>query len=87
MMWWRLIVKHAGMNGKRRVGACWCNGLFVVRQARLASRTHTSLAGLMSRGSGAGERLGRFVTWVVDGASVAEGLKRMSGSGREEQLN
>lgn len=31
--------REARWNGKRRVGACWCNGLFGARQARLLSRT------------------------------------------------
>lgn len=33
--------REARWNDERRVaGACWCNGLFGVRQARLSSRRH-----------------------------------------------
>lgn len=32
--------REARWNGEGRVGACWCNGLFGARQARLASRRH-----------------------------------------------
>lgn len=53
MMWWRLIVKHAGMAGDvlGRAGVMGFSGYG--RQGWRAG--DTSLAGLVSRGSGAGE--------------------------------
>ena len=49
MMWWRLIVNHAGMATD-----------VLGRAGVMIGEQDTSLAGLMSRGSGAGEGSDRF---------------------------
>lgn len=59
-------------NGKRLVGACWCNGLVGARQARLAGEQDTSLAGLMGRGSGASDG-SDGVRWLSCGRSESFG--------------
>lgn len=73
--------REARWNGERRVGACWCNGLFGARQARLASRKHKLGGSDESRIRGrSGLGQDSLLGLSEERTLFAEGLKRMSGS-------